>query len=267
MTVTRPSPFASSIGPTRKARASAAPSSAPLPSPEPTPSPPTAPAPTAMASPSKPPSPPATSTSTALATPIASAKTSLLYAELHIEQGPVLERLGLPLAAVLGTKGVERHAITFHGQEAHSGSTPMADRRDALAAAAKLALEIRAIASKRPDRQSAPMGSSRTPSSASSPPWSVAASAPSISAIYRPQSSRRCSRKLKPPAAASPKKNVSTVDRSCIWSIEPILFQPTISSASARNRSKMILPALSSSFPPARSTMRPKSPASASQPS
>ena len=73
------------------------------------------------------------------------------YIELHIEQGPVLERLNLPLATVLGTKGVERHNITFHGQEAHSGSTPMNVRRDALAAAAKLALEIRAIAGKRPD--------------------------------------------------------------------------------------------------------------------
>jgi len=73
------------------------------------------------------------------------------YLELHIEQGPVLERLGLPLAAVLGTKGVERHAIIFHGQEAHSGSTPMADRRDALAAAARLALEIRTIASRHTD--------------------------------------------------------------------------------------------------------------------
>ena len=51
----------------------------------------------------------------------------------------------------LGTKGVERHAITFHGQEAHSGSTPMNARRDALAAAAKLALEIRTIAGKHPD--------------------------------------------------------------------------------------------------------------------
>ena len=70
------------------------------------------------------------------------------YIELHIEQGPVLESLGLPLGVVLGTKGVERHAITFHGQEAHSGSTPMHARRDALAAAAKLALEIRAIAGK-----------------------------------------------------------------------------------------------------------------------
>ncbi len=73
------------------------------------------------------------------------------YLELHIEQGPVLERMGHSLATVLGTKGVERHSITFHGQEAHSGSTPMKMRRDALAAAAKLALEIRSIAGKYPD--------------------------------------------------------------------------------------------------------------------
>ena len=73
------------------------------------------------------------------------------YIELHIEQGPVLESMNLPLGVVLGTKGVERHAITFHGQEAHSGSTPMKVRRDALAPAAKLALEIRNIAGKHPD--------------------------------------------------------------------------------------------------------------------
>jgi N-carbamoyl-L-amino-acid hydrolase len=78
-------------------------------------------------------------------------KNAAAYLELHIEQGPVLESMGLPLGAVLGTKGVERHLITFHGQEAHSGSTPMTARRDALAAAAKLALEIRPIAMKHPD--------------------------------------------------------------------------------------------------------------------
>jgi N-carbamoyl-L-amino-acid hydrolase len=78
-------------------------------------------------------------------------KNAAAYLELHIEQGPVLESLGLPLGVVLGTKGVERHAITFHGQEAHSGSTPMNARRDALACAAKLALEIREIARKHPD--------------------------------------------------------------------------------------------------------------------
>lgn len=68
------------------------------------------------------------------------------YLELHIEQGPVLEGLGLPLGVVIGTFGVERHAITFTGQAAHAGSTPMDRRRDAFAAAAKLGLEIRAIA-------------------------------------------------------------------------------------------------------------------------
>jgi N-carbamoyl-L-amino-acid hydrolase len=78
-------------------------------------------------------------------------KNAAAYLELHIEQGPVLESLGLPLGVVLGTKGVERHLITFHGQEAHSGSTPMGVRHDALAAAAKLALEIRPIAMRHPD--------------------------------------------------------------------------------------------------------------------
>jgi len=68
------------------------------------------------------------------------------YLELHIEQGPVLESLDLPLGVVLGTFGVERHLITWRGQAAHSGSTPMDKRRDALAGAAKLALEIRGIA-------------------------------------------------------------------------------------------------------------------------
>ncbi len=68
------------------------------------------------------------------------------YLELHIEQGPVLEGLGLPLGVVLGTFGVERHRITWRGQAAHAGSTPMDKRRDALAGAAKLALEIREIA-------------------------------------------------------------------------------------------------------------------------
>jgi N-carbamoyl-L-amino-acid hydrolase len=68
------------------------------------------------------------------------------YLELHIEQGPVLESLDLPLGVVLGTFGVERHQITWRGQAAHAGSTPMDKRRDALAGAAKLALEIRPIA-------------------------------------------------------------------------------------------------------------------------
>ncbi len=64
------------------------------------------------------------------------------YLELHIEQGPVLLDLDLPLGTVLGTCGVERHGITFHGQAAHSGSTPMNRRRDAFLAAARMSEEI-----------------------------------------------------------------------------------------------------------------------------
>jgi N-carbamoyl-L-amino-acid hydrolase len=80
------------------------------------------------------------------------------YLELHIEQGPVLEAMDLPLGVVLGTFGVERHQITFRGQAAHAGSTPMDKRRDALAGAARLELEIREIAKRTGDGAVCTMG-------------------------------------------------------------------------------------------------------------
>jgi beta-ureidopropionase / N-carbamoyl-L-amino-acid hydrolase len=70
------------------------------------------------------------------------------YLELHIEQGPVLLDKGLPLGVVLGTFGVERHRLSFRGQAAHSGSTPMDRRRDAFLAAGRMASEIYAITSR-----------------------------------------------------------------------------------------------------------------------
>jgi hydantoinase/carbamoylase family amidase len=80
------------------------------------------------------------------------------YLELHIEQGPVLESMELPLGVVLGTFGVERHQVTFRGQAAHAGSTPMDKRRDALAGAARLELEIREIAKRTGDGAVCTMG-------------------------------------------------------------------------------------------------------------
>ena len=73
------------------------------------------------------------------------------YLELHIEQGPVLERLGLPLGVVLGSFGVERHRLRFTGAHAHSGASPMDDRRDAFIAAARSALAFRDDAARRAD--------------------------------------------------------------------------------------------------------------------
>ena len=148
------------------------------------------------------------------------------YLELHIEQGPVLERLGLPLGVVLGTKGVERHAITFLGQEAHSGSTPMDARRDALAAAAKLALEIRSIARKHKDAVCT-MGSVKTF------PGIVTAvvgrcettldqrdlDAQVLAGMYR--EAQEASRRF------ASEENC-TDEWSRIWSIEPIQFHPAL---------------------------------------
>jgi allantoate deiminase len=68
------------------------------------------------------------------------------YLELHIEQGPVLESMNKSTGVVLGTFGVERNMITFTGQAAHSGSTPIPMRKDAFLAAAQAALEFREIA-------------------------------------------------------------------------------------------------------------------------
>ena len=68
------------------------------------------------------------------------------YLELHIEQGPVLESLDRSTGVVIGTFGVERHVLRFVGQAAHSGSTPIAMRRDAFLAAAETALACREIA-------------------------------------------------------------------------------------------------------------------------
>jgi allantoate deiminase len=67
------------------------------------------------------------------------------YLELHIEQGPVLEREGIATAAVTGCVGIERHRFRISGQAAHAGTTPMELRRDAGLVAADAALRIEAI--------------------------------------------------------------------------------------------------------------------------
>ena len=148
------------------------------------------------------------------------------YLELHIEQGPVLESMQLPLGVVLGTKGVERHAITFHGQEAHSGSTPMAVRRDALAAAAKLALEIRPIARKHPDSV-ATMGSVKTF------PGIVTAVVGRCETTLdmRDLDATVLAAMLSEARSASEKfaaEERCTVEWSKIWNIEPIPFHPRL---------------------------------------
>ncbi len=73
------------------------------------------------------------------------------YIETHIEQGPVLEAEGLPLAAVEGVLGLEWVNVTFKGLSQHAGPSPMRSRRDAMVAAARAVVALRDLALEYPD--------------------------------------------------------------------------------------------------------------------
>ena len=64
------------------------------------------------------------------------------YIELHIEQGPVLESLGLPVGLVTAISGASRLSITLEGMAGHAGTVPMDRRRDALTGAAECILAV-----------------------------------------------------------------------------------------------------------------------------
>ena len=153
--------------------------------------------------------------------------TAAAYLELHIEQGPVLESLDLPLGVVLGTFGVERHRITWRGQAAHAGSTPMDRRRDALAGAAKLALEIREIAKRTGG------GAVCTSGGVVCKPGIVTSVVETAEQLLdqRELSAQRLAAMLEEARTASERfaaEEDIEVEWERIWSIEPILFDETL---------------------------------------
>ncbi len=75
----------------------------------------------------------------------------LAYAELHIEQGPVLEAEGLPVGVVTAINGFSRLRVTLRGAAGHAGTVPMNLRRDALAAAAECVLMVENVARSHPE--------------------------------------------------------------------------------------------------------------------
>jgi len=149
------------------------------------------------------------------------------YLELHIEQGPVLESMDLPLGVVLGTFGVERHQVTFRGQAAHAGSTPMDKRRDALAGAARLELEIREIAKRVGNGAVCTMGGVVTK------PGIVTSVVETAECLLdqRHLDATQLAEMLSNAEAASRKfaqEEDIDVEWDRIWNIEPILFDETL---------------------------------------
>ena len=152
------------------------------------------------------------------------------YLELHIEQGPVLESLGKATGVVLGTFGVERHMLLFTGQAAHSGSTPIAMRRDAFLAAAQTALDCREIAR----RHSSPgAGVVCTVGVVDVEPKIVTA-VPGICEMSLDQRAldpavlAAMLRDAHDAAAKAARENNVTVEWRTVWRIEPRPFDPTL---------------------------------------
>ena len=75
----------------------------------------------------------------------------LAYAELHIEQGPVLEAEGIPVGVVTAINGANRFTVDIEGFAGHAGTVPMDLRRDALAAAAECVLAIESRCAREPE--------------------------------------------------------------------------------------------------------------------
>ena len=80
------------------------------------------------------------------------------YLELHIEQGGILEREGIPVGVVEGIVSIDRYEVTVTGFANHAGTTPMADRQDALLAASHLTIAVRQIVTSEPGRQVGTVG-------------------------------------------------------------------------------------------------------------
>jgi N-carbamoyl-L-amino-acid hydrolase len=80
------------------------------------------------------------------------------YLELHIEQGGTLERQSIPVGVVEGIVSIDRHEVAVTGFANHAGTTPIADRQDALLAASHLTIAVRQIVSSEPGRQVGTVG-------------------------------------------------------------------------------------------------------------
>ncbi len=80
------------------------------------------------------------------------------YLELHVEQGGVLEKTGVPIGIVEGIVAIHRYECTVRGVANHAGTTPMADRHDALVAAARLVESVHEMVIARPGRQVGTVG-------------------------------------------------------------------------------------------------------------
>jgi N-carbamoyl-L-amino-acid hydrolase len=153
--------------------------------------------------------------------------------ELHIEQGPVLENEGLEIGVVSGVQGIRWYDVTVKGQTCHAGTTPMALRRDALDAAARLALEIDAIGRSDPGESLSTIGLFQAyPGSRNTAPGEVRLTVdlrhPEVMGLDRMEAA------LGQSMMALEQELGVTITRTPVWSSPPVQFDPGVREAIAR---------------------------------
>ncbi|KAA0922756.1 M20 family metallo-hydrolase [Rhodococcus sp. ANT_H53B] len=74
------------------------------------------------------------------------------YAEIHIEQGPILENTGTTIGIVTANWAARKYSITVHGEQSHTGATHMALRHDALVGASRIVLAVRELTTQFPEQ-------------------------------------------------------------------------------------------------------------------
>jgi N-carbamoyl-L-amino-acid hydrolase len=152
--------------------------------------------------------------------------------ELHIEQGPVLENEALEIGVVSGVQGIRWYDVTVKGQTCHAGTTPMALRRDALHAAARLALEIDAIGRSDPGESLSTIGLFQAyPGSRNTAPGEVRLTVdlrhPEVPGLDRMETA------LGEAMVALERELGVTITRTPVWSSPPVQFDPGVREAIA----------------------------------
>jgi len=147
------------------------------------------------------------------------------YLELHIEQGPILEADGLPLAAVAGTYGVRRDRLRFRGEAAHAGATPLAARRDPVLAGALFVAAARRVA--------AELTGLATVGAIESEPATATAVARECRLTVDARHARldglgSLHAALLTAAASAARDERVALERDAMWSIDPIEFDPRL---------------------------------------
>ena len=149
------------------------------------------------------------------------------FVELHIEQGPVLERDGMRIGAVTGTQGISWTEVSITGQSNHAGTTPMSMRRDAGLAAGELVVAVRRIAEEMGGAQVATVGALRLHPDLVNV---VAARAKLIIDMRNPDDGdlQSAERRLLAEANRIADANDVEIDTKWVARFEPVVFDPRV---------------------------------------